>query len=255
MDAEYRQLVDLQAAKLIESQNIKDLYGIKENADSLSALLLAQRNRKAQFEQEMEETKKHWELEQAAFEQLGKERKETVNRDRQREEEEYAYDTQLQRKKDADLYEARKQELNHALEEAKARFEKEFAERKATIEAQEEEFKQMQEQVSTFPEQLEQAINSAKESTREQIETMYKHQIELATKEAESERKLKEQTIAALQAKIKEQDAFIKQLTNKADTSTNQVQEIALKAIEGSSSRTRFYGAQPDDFKKTQTGA
>ncbi len=266
MDSEYRQLVDLQAAKEIESRNIKDLYGISQNADSLTALLLAQKNRKAQFEQEMEEARKQWELEmeetrnqwkleKASFEQSIKEYKETEKRDREREEEEYSYTTKLQRKKDTDQYEARKQELDNALDETKARFEKEFAEREATIEAQEEEFKKLQEQVSTFPEQLEQAVSTTKESTLEQIETMYTHKTELATKEAESDLKLKSQTITALQAKIKEQEGFVKQLTHKADTSSNQVQEIALKAIEGSSSRTLFYGAQPDDSKKSQTGA
>ena len=43
--------------------------------------------------------------------------------------------------------------------------------------------------------------------------------------------------ITALETKIKEQVALIAQLTKKADDSGDQVQSIALKAIEGAASQ------------------
>ena len=252
MDTEYRKLVNLQNAISIESENIEDLYGIKQSADSLAALLLAQKQQTVTFEQEMLATKTTWEREKDAYDQQVKDYKARTKKEWAREEEEYDYKLNLERKKDTDQYEAKKQELETELIQKKAQFDKEFAEREEAIKAQEEELQYLKEQVSSFPEQLEKAVTTAQKETKEQIETHYKHQIEITTKEHESESKLNNQTIESLQAKIKEQEAFIKQLTNKADASTTQVQEIALKAIEGSSSRTHYYAAQHEDSKKSQ---
>ncbi len=254
MDTEYRKLVDLQNAISIESENIEDLYGIKHSADSLAALLLAQKQQKATFDQEILVTKTAWEREKDAYDQQVKDYKARTKKEWAREEEEYDYTLTLERKKDTDQYEAKKQELEAQLVQQKAQFDKEFVERETALKAQEDELVSLKEQVSSFPEQLEKAVATTQKETKEQIETHYKHQIDLASREHESEQKLNNQTIDTLQAKIKEQEAFIKQLTNKADASTTQVQEIALKAIEGSSSRTHYYAAQHTETTKEKQG-
>ncbi len=251
MESEYCKLIDLQSAIVIESHNVEDVYGIKRNADSLAALLLAQKQQKATFEQEIHTTKTTWEREKESYDQQIKDFKERSKKEWAREEEEYNYTLTQQRKKDTDQYETKKQELKLELTQKKAQFDKEFAERESKLVAIEDELTSLKEQVSTFPEQLEKEVTTAKSETQERIETQYQHQIALTAKEQESERMLNSQTITSLEAKIKEQEALIKQLTHKADASTHQVQEIALKAIEGSSSRTHFYGAQHDDSKKS----
>ncbi len=62
----------------------------------------------------------------------------------------------------------------------------------------------------------------------------------LKEKEIEGEKKLYLQKIASLEAKVKEQDAFITQLTQKANEATQQVQSIACKALEASSQRLPY---------------
>jgi len=236
MSGEYRQLVDLQAAIKIESKNLQDLYEIKKNADSLAALLLAQKERKEEFQEQMVEQKRQWAREQEEFELLFKEERVKAKRDRVREEEEYSYNLKLKRKKEADAYEAHKKAL-----------EKQLQDREFSVKTKEDELARLQEHVEAFPAELEKAIKDTEKSIKAQIEAYYKHQIDLSTCEVEAERKLTQQTIDSLQEKIQEQEAFIKQLTQKADTSTHQVQEIAIKAIEGSASR--FYGAR-EQYKK-----
>src|SRR3990167_8887062 len=85
---------------------------------------------------------------------------------------------------------------------------------------------------------LEQKIKKTEKETREAIETKYKYQIDLNNKEIEGERNLNQQVVASLKDKIKEQDTFIIELSQRANDSTKQVQSIALKALEGSSYRT-----------------
>lgn len=169
-----------------------------------------------------------------------------------REEEEYRYNVQLERKKDQDLYEASKKELEKEISEKKrAVFYKELSEREEVIKAQEEEFKTLKTRVDQFPNELENAIKEIEKTTREEVEHYYKHQIELTSKEVEGERKLTQQIITSLQAKIKEQESFIRQLTQKSEDAGVQVQSIALKAIEGASS-LRFYGGTEDVKKSGQ---
>jgi len=252
MTLEYRQLVDLQSAIKIESNNLQELYEIKKNADSLTALLLAQKEYKQNFEAEIEQKRLLWVREQQEFEQSVKEKALEIKKDRTREEEEYAYNVKLAHKKDKDLYEAQKMALTKELEEQKITFQKEFAEREAAIQSGENELKSLQERVKLFPAELEKAIKDTETATRNVIETRYKHQIDLSTKEIEGERKLNQQIIESLKDKIKEQDEYIQQLTQKANDSTKQVQSIALKAIEGSSNM-RFYGSYEDGKKSTQT--
>ena len=59
-----------------------------------------------------------------------------------------------------------------------------------------------------------------------------------------SEQQLNDQTISALEGKIQEQDELIQQMTRKMDEAGIQVQNIAVKAIEGASTQRVVYGNQ-----------
>lgn len=249
MGGEYRQLKELQEAIKIESKNLHDLYEIKQSADSLATLLLAQKECKQKFEQEMEQRSQ--ELEQniqdkaRTFEQDMANKKLLWNR----QEEEYAYNLKIERKKDKDVYEAKKAGLEKELDESRIAFQKEIEEREVYLKSKEEELLDLQTKVQDFPAQLDKAVKDTEKSTRDSIETSYKHKAALFDKEIEGERKLKDQMIASLRDKIKEQDAYIDQLTLKANDSTKQVQSIALKAIEGASN-LRFYASHQEEPKK-----
>ncbi len=63
----------------------------------------------------------------------------------------------------------------------------------------------------------------------------------MAHKEQEGNQKLAEQLIVSLRSKIAEQEAFIKELSQKTELASQQAQSIALKALE--SSKTHFVGS------------
>lgn len=259
---EYRKLSDMQEAIKIESRNLEEMHNINVNADSLSALLMAQKEYKQKFEDEMRAKKTAfegevsamrdaWEKEQENYAQNKKELDAKNKKDRMREEEEYSYNLQLERKKDQDSYDANKSSMEKDLEEKRETVLRDLAQREATIKNQEDEFKLLKNQVSQFPLELEKAVKEREKITTENLERHYKHQIDLSSKDIDGERKLNQQTIASLQAKIKEQESFIKQLTQKADDATTQVQSIAIKALEGTSSM-RFYPGHDENKKQSQ---
>ena len=243
---ELKKLTTLQDAIAIETKTIEDLYKINVNADSLTALLLAQKEKKENFEQEissdreafdteMKEKNAIWQKEQKEFEIKKKEELELLKKQRIREEEEYNYNIQLTRKKEQDAYHEKMALLEKELVENKSNFEKEFGEREANITAKEAEFAELKKQAITFPSQLEKTITETEKSVSAKLQLQFKHEKEILVKDYESEKKLNEQIISSLEQKINEQTILVKQLTDKADESIKQVKEIAVKAIEGSS--------------------
>jgi hypothetical protein len=243
---EFKKFENLKKAVEIETNFLNDVYEIKANADTLSALLIAQKEKKAAFEADMEtrreafendmmQKKLQWKTEQDSFESQKKERELQLKKERQHEEEEYNYNLQLKRKKDADSYAEQKSKLDKELAEKRETIEKELAEREKLIAAKENEFNALKEKTDKFPSELDKAVKETEKSVTERIEFRYKHQSELEKKEMEGERLLNKQMIQSLENKIKEQAELIKQLTQKVNESGEKVQTIAIKAIESSS--------------------
>lgn len=236
---EYNRLSDLQQAIKIESKNLEELHQIKKNADSLAALLLAQKTLKIEFEGEIETKRAQWRLEKEQHDQEKIEHNVLVKKDRTRDEEEYRYKINLERKKDQDAYETRKNILERDLAAKKEIFEKECIEREAVLTNDEDEVLNLRTRVAAFAKELEDAIISAKNETTESLEREYRYTASLKNSEIEGEKRLQQQTIKSLQEKIKEQELLIRDLTVRAEHATSQVQTIALKALEGATGTAR----------------
>ena len=139
---EYKKFEELQQAIQTEKKNLEDLYQLSASTDSLSVMLLAQKEKKEQFEQEMaarkneldekmksekerfeseiSEKKIQWKKEQDNIQEKLKEESEKTSKNRIREEDDYQYALQLTRKKETDLYEEKKQKLEKELTEKKS---------------------------------------------------------------------------------------------------------------------------------------
>lgn len=243
---EFKKLSDLRKATEIENKNLEELYQIKAEAESLTALIALQKEKKAafdeelatkraEFDEEMVQKRQEWKREQERYEQEKKERETQLKKERQREEEEYSYNLKLARKKDADAYEMKKAALEKELIDRQAALEKKFAERDSIISAREKDYEEMKSKVEAFQSELAKAVKDTEKTVTERLEFKHKHQTEILMKEIEGERRLNQQIIAALEKKIKEQDELIRQLTEKANEAGRQVQDIAIKAIEGAS--------------------
>lgn len=254
---EFRKFEELQQAIRIEKQQLEELYQLSACTDSLSAMLLAQKERKEQFEQEMAsrkaelETKieaekerfeaevaaqrSQWKKEQELHTAQAKEAQEEKKKVQVREEEEYQYNLKITRKKESDQYEEQKQKLEKELADKKAAFEREFAERETTIKEAEAELKELRAKNAAFPGELDKAVNAATLSVTEKLTAQFSFEKELKQKETEGELKLKDQIIETLSAKIKDMELTVKELSQKAVTAETSVKEIAIRAIESSS--------------------
>jgi hypothetical protein len=265
--AEYKKLEEIQTAINLEKKNLEDLYEVNANADSLAAMLLAQKEKKAefeagmaqkksdfdlkmqsesaafeekmaiekaQFEAVMKQQKEQWKAEQEKWNLQQKEVKETTEKQRKREEEEYLYNLKITRKKETDLYEETKEKLEKEIAEKRAAFEKEIAEREAKILAAEAELKELRTKADNFPKELEKAIALTEKTITEKLKMQFDYEQQLTTKQTEGELKLKDQIIVTLQARIKDIETANKELSAKAGNAEANVKDIAIKAIESS---------------------
>lgn len=236
-----------------ETKNLEELHEIRVEVDSLAALMLANREKRAEFEDEMTKAKSALEAEiydkkasfkkqQEMLELQAKEAHDKVQKERNREHEEYHYKLKLERLRDTDLYESKKQALLNELSEKSITFDKSCEEREASLKARETELEELRTKVSAFPASLDNALKNCEEQITTQLTSRYQYEANLKDKEFEGELRLLKQTITGLEAKVQEKDALIEQLTQKSNQATLQIQDIAVKAIEGASASRAYQG-------------
>jgi hypothetical protein len=283
LSSEYKKLEDIQLAMRLEKQNLEELYQVTANADSLAAMLQAQKERKVQFESEMAEKrtafeekmkadklnseekirneneafetslkaqKEIWKTEQLKWADQQKELKEKTEKERKREEEEYAYALKLTRKKDNDLYEEKKAGQEKELAEKKKTFDLEIAQREAQVVAAENELKELRTKNAAFPAEIDKAVAAAVKLATEKLQSEFRFEKELTAKQTEGELKLKEQTIETLKSKIKDMEALVNEASKKATTAETSVKDIAMKAIESSGKMQLFGNSRESSGKE-----
>lgn len=214
---QYEKFHTLRQAIDFSERELNELYNIKVNINTLNALLGAQKEKQEAFEIEISERRRQFDMEMAEQE-----------RARLQEEHDYITKRDAARKIDMEQYENHKREAERELEEKRRNLEDEFEarearlaaresehqkmkHREAQITAREQEFKQLKERAMRYPEELRQAVQQAEQSVREQIVRKYEYEARLAQIEIDSERKMYQQKISALEEQI-EQYKTLKQM-------------------------------------------
>ena len=245
LTSEYQKLLKIREAIDIEDQRLKDFYQINAGADSLAAILAAQKEKKEEFEREMTVRKNEFEeqlkneklnrdKETRLWEEKRKETEEALKKQRSREEEEYQYNLKLARKKDQDQYDQKKAMLEKELTQKRESFESEINSREQAVAAAEKELTELRSKAQKFPEELEKAVQAAIKETTAQLDKEHKFEKQLLLKDHDGEIKLKSQQIESLLAKIKDLEIQLKQAYAKAENAENNTKEITLKAIQSS---------------------
>lgn len=231
---ENQTFLDLKQAIQFEQDSLKTLYDIKTNAQSLSALMIAQEQEKASFLEEKKQRQAQWEAEQRAWASQRSQEEADLKKARQREKEEYDYQLALSRRQElADFEEKKKTLLQDATEKTEKLklWEKELKDRETTL-------KSLETEVAAFPKEIEKVRQEAQEHTRKEVEASYNARMALREKEVEGTENLLKLRVSSLEQKIKDLEKALQYLTQKSDLAVRQVQDIACKAIESASDRS-----------------
>ncbi|MDR2843394.1 MAG: hypothetical protein LBV57_01955 [Candidatus Symbiothrix sp.] len=245
LTSEFKKLEEIRAAITVEKQSLEDLYSLSANTDSLAAMLLVHKEKEDTFNAEMAEKKEQWELEQAKQKTTEQEYADDLSKRRKREEEEYQYNLKIKHQKEQDEYDTRKIQLDKELTDKKAQFEQEVSNREQALKNAEAELTELRKDNAEFPAKLEKALKDKEVEITKQLQTKYDFDIQLMEKQNEADIRLKDQIIESLQEKIKEQQAQLKENTDKANRAEASVKDIAVKAIENSS-KVRMFTAKAE---------
>ena len=216
----------------VKEREVQEIYGIQKASSSLAALIEAQQQKRQEFEKEMAE------------------RKETLERDatelkkREREKEEYLYAFQREQQLAKDQFQDQKTKLEKEIQQKKEQMEKELAERTKAIAQKEVEFAELQRKASNFPKELELTVSKAVKEAVGKVQLEAKNKEDLMKKEFDGERNVLNTRITSLEKTVKEQNDQIARLSQQFEKAYNQVQEIAVKSIEGSSNAKAFASLQ-----------
>lgn len=243
--------------KAIESKEkeFQEVYEIERTATTLAALIEAQNQRRNEFELEMAGKKEQldreittlrldWEKEKKQHEAQWRERESEEKKRRERETEEFDYNFERERRLAKDKFEEEKATLEKELTGRREQLEKDLLEREKTLVEREKELAELRERVGRFPGELEAAVNRAVREVTERLKAEARNREELAKREFDGEKNVLTTRIASLEKTVEQQSEQLVKWSQQLEMAYQKVQDIALKAVEGSSGLKSLAGLQ-----------
>ncbi len=243
-----------------KEKELAEIYEIQKAASSLAALIESQHQKKDEFEEDMtsrkealireiEEIRADWQKEKQQRAAEEKEQAAVDAKRKAREKEEFDYALQRQRQLAKDAFEKEKEEyaekagsLEREIALRREQSDRSFTERELAIAGQEQELADLRVRVASFPQELEKRETAAVKAAVDKQQSEAKYRLDILQKEFDGEKNVLTTRIAAMEAVIKEQATRIGKLNEQIEKSYSQVQDIALKAVEGSAAFKAFAG-------------
>jgi hypothetical protein len=228
-------LASVREAVALERTELERLHRIDVAATALDQLIQDHAREKQRLEQEIAAQRAAWEEESARAERERKEQDDNLKKQRQREIEDFEYKKALERKKAQDKYEEEQRLTEKRNQEKQEALDKSWQQREAALKEREEELARLRKEAECFPQRLQREAETAAEQARRDAQARFEQQILVAQKDAETERRLAELRVKGLEDTAARQAAQLAALEKQLAEAKQQVQDIAVKAIEGAS--------------------
>ncbi len=235
LTAEVQQLAVVREAVALERRELEQLHSIDVAATALDQLVQDYAREKQRLEAEAADGRRAWEEETVRLERERKEQEDGLKKLRQREIEDYEYRKNLDRKKSQDKYEEEVRAREKKNLEQQEVLEKGWQNREAHLKEREEELARLKKEVEDFPARLQKDVEAASLQARKDAEARLEQQMVLIKKDAEGEKRLSELRVKTLEEALARNAAHIAALEKQLAEAKQQVQDIAVKAIEGAS--------------------
>lgn len=239
----------IKSAIALKDQELREIFEIERSAFSLAALMESQKQKKLEFEMNMEERKKQledeiqqtralWEKEKQQYMETRKEQKTEDEKIRKREKEEYEYGL----KREQELNKARLKDeiegLEKDLQKKKADFdlavaarETDLAQREKVVSEREKLIDELQAKVAAFPSELEARVQQAVKQAVDSVKSAAQKNEELLLKGFEGEKNVLLTRIEGLEKAVTAQSRQIEGLSRQLEKAYEKVQDIAVKAV------------------------
>ena len=232
---EVERLSAVREAVNLERAELERLHKIDVAATALDQMVQDYAREKERLEAEIAAQRAAWEEESRDGERERKEQEENLKKARAREIEEYEYKKNLERKKALDKYEEDQRLQEKKNKERQETLEKSWQQRETALKEQEQELLRLRKEAQDFPETVKTESDKAAVLASKAAGQKFEQEILLLKKEADTEKRLASLQVKTLEDTITRQAAQIEALQKQADEAKQQVQDIAVKAIEGAS--------------------
>jgi len=246
MAAEVTRFKAIQKAVESKERELQELYGIEKAATSLAALIEAQHQKRQDFEielarqkeeltREIESTRADWDKEKKSREAEIRERDGIEKKNREREKEEFAYLFKREQQSVRDKLTDEKTALEKEIVAKRESVAKELAEREKTVAAAEKELIELRQRAAAYAKDVDAAVDKAVKEVADRLKLEAKNREELLRKEFDGDRNVFAARTEALEKMNKDLSDQSGKLSKQLEAAYQKVQEIAEKAIEGSS--------------------
>ena len=248
---EAAKLAEIRSEVATEITDLQTLHHLEVSEDTFESLIDSYETsskafseelaaREEAYQQEVQTQTKTWHQEQ---EQHGITTTERIELDRKtihREVQEYKYNLDLQRKLDREQSEQQQADLARELAETKETQEKVWTEREQVLADREKQFHEAKDKVAGFVQDQEKAIDKAKGEGKGIASYQAKVESDLYAKDIEGQKRSYEGSIESLADTISNQDERLNSLSKQLEAALKQVQDLAVKAIEGSANANSY---------------
>jgi len=221
-----QELENVENAIRAKKDELKQLHEIEVHATTLDEL-----------EARIKEQRRDWEEEQATKQRDFKEMQSERNKQWKREEEEYQYRISQEHRKQQDTLTTMLGQQQKDNKEKQDQLEKTWAEREGELKKREQELTDLRDFKSTNDERIKKEVNASVAVATNSLKKEYETKMMLAAKDAETDRRLAEQTIASSTQNLAKMQTQLDDLNTKLEQAQRDVKEISAKALESASGR------------------
>lgn len=244
----------IQEAIEIKNKEFQEVYEIEKSATTLVALIEVQKMRKEEFEEQMIQSKKQledeiekkrldWEREKKEHDEAVSKRDAEEKKARERQKEEFNYVFQREQMLSRNKFNDEMAKLEKDLAVKTEEFEKYRMEegkalkgRESNISEKEKQLGDLQKKLEIAAKEVETAVNRAIEETTKKLKEEAAKNEEILRKEFDGEKNVLKTKIESLSKVAAEQTKQIDNLSLQLEKAYGKVQDIAVKAVEGSAS-------------------
>ena len=261
---EATQLQSLQEEVDQEIEQLESLHELSADDTDLETLIEQYNHDFKAFQEELEQQKETlersltdaetaWAKEQADRQRTVQAEQDAQRKTQSRNDQDYDYRIALERQLAQEEFDQEKQRLHQELAEAYRLQQKAWEAREQEIAARETEFEELKSKAEARPEERETAIKRAKDEGKGIAQQQAKVRSDLAAKERDGQRHAYELRLQSLNETLHNQEDRIQTLSTQLSEALQQVQDLAMKAIDGAANANSLQAMKEIALEQAKT--
>jgi hypothetical protein len=235
-----------------KQEELAELYEKEVIAASLTELVLKYEASKAELSKREDETRKAWAREQMEYAVSIKERNDSLTKARLREQEEFEYNKNIERRNAEDSWKAMHAKRVMELEQHEEEKRKNWEEREQAIRKLEEEIASTKSKLDNFDATVQAAVDKQVAIIGSAMKSKHDTEARIKALEFESEKKLVERDNASLRELLLSKEKEISQLRAALEKKDSEVKEVAVAAMSAQSGKQALAAVQ--EMSQNQSG-